>query len=156
MGVEIERKFLVTDEGWRAAATRSEDMVQGYLADSDQCAVRVRLAGGEARLTIKGAGLSIQRLEYEYPLPPADAEEMLASLCARRVVRKTRYYCPLGAHLFEVDVFAGDNAGLVVAEVELSRADEVFTRPSWLGEEVSGDARYLNNNLAEHPYCDWS
>jgi adenylate cyclase len=155
MAVEIERKFLVSGEEWRHLATRSERMVQGYLASTGTCAVRVRLEGDRARLNIKSAGLDIRRLEYEYPVPVEDAEEILEHLCDGRLVSKTRYYVPIAAHVFEVDEFEGENSGLVVAEVELESRDEWFERPSWLGREVSGEARYLNNNLAVEPYSRW-
>lgn len=155
MATEIERKFLVATDGWREGVSRSEPMYQGYLASTPTCAVRVRLEGDRARINIKSAGLDIERREYEYDIPVDDAREILETLCGKRVVRKTRHYHPAGAHTFEIDVFEGANEGLVVAEVELSRRDEDFERPAWLGEEVSGDARYLNNNLATKPFRDW-
>ncbi len=155
MATEIERKFLVEGDAWREDAMRSEPMIQGYLASSSDGTVRVRLEGATAHINIKSAGLDIERREYEYVIPVDDAREILDSLCGGRVVRKTRHYCPAGAHTFEIDVFEGANQGLVVAEVELSSRDEDFERPSWLGEEVSGDARYLNNNLATRPFRDW-
>lgn len=155
MAVEIERKFLVLDESWRAQVERSERMEQGYLAGNEACSVRVRIAGDAARLNVKSAGLDIKRQEYEYTIPVADAREMLDTLCGLRVVRKVRHYVTVDAHLFEIDEFDGDNAPLVVAEVELGHRDEEFVHPAWLGAEVSGDARYLNNNLADHPYSRW-
>lgn len=155
MAVEIERKFLVTGDAWREAARESRRMRQGYLAVNDECTVRVRLDGDCARLNIKSSGLDIERQEYEYEIDPGDAAEMLDTLCARRIVDKTRYFVEFRGHTFEVDEFHGDNAGLVVAEVELAARDEVFARPPWLGEEVSGDPRYLNSNLAGDPYRQW-
>jgi adenylate cyclase len=157
MPVEIERKFLVTSDGWRRDVSRSEPMAQGYLAGppASRCSVRVRVAGDEAWLNITSLALGVQRDEYEYAIPRADAERMLATLCGERV-EKIRHHVTVGDHLFEVDEFAGENAGLVVAEVELSHADEPFERPVWLGREVTPLARYYNVNLASHPYSRWS
>jgi adenylate cyclase len=156
MSVEIERKFLVTSEAWRADATRSERMSQGYLAGPPAlCSVRVRVAGEAAWLNIKSVTVGVSRDEYEYAIPPADAERMLATLAGARV-EKVRHYATCGEHLFEIDEFLGDNAGLVVAEIELSHAGESFGRPAWLGREVSHLERYYNLNLAERPYSRWS
>lgn len=155
MATEIERKFLVTGDGWRSAVTGSEDYRQGYLANSASCSVRVRIGAGAAHLNIKSAHLGIHRTEYEYPVPVGDAEEMLAELCVAPPVEKTRYFVPQGRHTWEIDVFSGANQGLIVAEIELSRVDEAFERPPWLGEDVSDDARYYNVYLAQHPYTTW-
>ena len=155
MASEIERKFLVRDDSWRAAVTAAVSMRQGYLPGQETASVRVRIAGGDARLNIKSATLAVSRLEYEYPLPLADAEEMLERLCAGPLIEKTRHHVPWEGHLWEVDVFSGDNAGLVVAEIELGHPDEPFARPPWLGEEVSHDPRYYNVSLVEHPYKGW-
>lgn len=155
MATEIERKFLVTSDAWRAQAQDALRMRQGYLPGMETASVRVRVAGERAWLNIKGATLVVSRREYEYPIPLADAEEMLDALCARPLIEKTRHHVRLGPHLWEVDVFEGDNAGLVVAEVELSFPDEPFERPPWLGREVSGEARYYNVSLVRHPYRSW-
>ena len=157
MAVEIERKFLVSGDAWRRDVSRSEPMAQGYLAGppESRCSVRVRVAGNGAWLNIKSATLGVERDEYEYAIPRADAERMLATLCGERV-EKIRHHVTVGGHLFEVDEFIGDNAGLVVAEIELSHADEPFERPAWLGREVTPLARYYNVNLATHPYSRWS
>jgi adenylate cyclase len=155
VGREIERKFLVADERWRAGVTRSIPMEQGYLLASGECSVRVRIEGDEARLNIKSATLGIERDEFDYPIPRADAELMLARLCGRRTLRKRRHLVPHCGHVWEVDEFEGANRGLVVAEVELERADEPFAPPAWLGAEVSHDRRYYNVCLVEHPYCEW-
>lgn len=157
MAVEIERKFLVTGNAWRAAVSRSERMVQGYLAGppAARCSVRVRIAGTAAFLNIKSATAGVQRDEYEYAIPLEDARRLLATL-AGDVVEKTRHYVEVDDHEFEVDEFAGDNAGLVVAELELDRVDAPFPRPAWLGREVSSLVRYYNLNLAAHPYSRWS
>ena len=160
MAVEIERKFLVRHDGWRAEAGPGVPLRQGYLsrvtgADGVRSSVRVRTDGAQAFLNIKGATLGIRRQEFEYAIPPNDAEEMLATLCVGAVVEKTRYKVRLGRHVWEIDVFAGANAGLVVAEIELHDEAEDFLRPDWLGDEVSDDARYYNVCLAERPFRNW-
>ncbi len=155
MALEIERKFLVKDDRWRAAAGPGIPMRQGYLAGDGRCSVRVRIEGEEARLNIKSATLGVRRTEYDYPIPLADAEEMLRELCAHPPLEKTRYHVPWGGHRWDVDVFHGENEGLVVAELELAAEDEPFQRPPWLGEEVSHDPRYYNVRLVEHPYRLW-
>ncbi|MDZ7752423.1 MAG: CYTH domain-containing protein [Gammaproteobacteria bacterium] len=136
---EIERKFLLQDDSWRASVESSKRLVQGYLPGMKTASVRVRISGHDARLNIKSATLDVSRLEYEYPLPLDEAEEILERLCERPLIEKTRHHVPHGGHLWEVDEFAGDNAGLVVAEIELASADEAFERPSWVGDEVSDD-----------------
>ncbi|MDR2012270.1 MAG: CYTH domain-containing protein [Rhodanobacter sp.] len=155
--IEIERKFLVADDTWRAAVSRSVEMVQGYLAGppAARCSVRIRIEGERAFLNIKSAANAITRDEYEYPLPPADARHMLATL-AGAVVQKCRHYVEIGEHVFEIDEFTGRNAGLIVAEIELEAEDQSFPRPQWLGREVSHLARYYNLNLADYPYQAWS
>ena len=157
MGVEIERKFLVIGDAWRGAVSHSQAMAQGYLAGppAARCSVRVRIAGDDAFLNIKSLTLGIERDEYEYAIPRADAERMLATLAGERV-EKVRHHVDVEGHLFEVDEFRGENAGLVVAEIELQAVDAPFPRPSWLGAEVSHLARYYNLNLATHPYARWS
>lgn len=155
MAAEIERKFLVRNDSWRDRVTESRPFRQGYLIGAKQASVRVRLEGEQANLNIKGMTLGVSRQEYEYPIPLEDARAMLASLCGP-LIEKTRHFLPQGEHVWEIDVFEGDNAGLVVAEIELSREDEPFERPAWLGREVSGEARYYNVRLVEHPYKDWS
>lgn len=152
MGVEIERKFLVQGEGWRQGA--GQRLVQGYLNRDKARTVRVRMAGEQAFLTIKGVSRGATRAEFEYPIPVADAQALLA-LCEGPLVDKTRYRIPLGDVVWEVDVFAGENTGLVVAEVELPSEEAAFERPDWLGAEVTQDPRYFNSNLASHPYARW-
>ena len=154
MATEIERKFLLADERWRDDAGDGVHYVQGYLGLIDRASVRVRIAGDRANLNIKSAVLGIERLEYEYAVPLADAREMLA-LASGPPVDKTRYLVPFEGHTWEIDEFHGANAGLVVAEIELAAPDEAFARPPWIGDEVSDDPRYYNVNLAKHPYCDW-
>jgi adenylate cyclase len=155
MGVEIERKFLVKNDSWRVHVESEWHTMQGYLANNANATVRVRVRGDTAYLTIKGPGRGISRSEYEYPIPVADAEAMLKELAVSPPVDKVRYRVRAGKHLWYLDVFAGENAGLVMAEVELAAEDEVFERPDWLGDEVSGDPRYFNVNLARNPYKHW-
>ena len=162
MGIEIERKFLVVGEAWRAQAGRRVRMAQGYLNDhaavargAQKASVRVRIAGETAALNLKSRELGSMRQEFDYPIPLADAEALLA-LCVGGLIDKTRHYVTIGAHLWEVDEFHGDNAGLVVAEIELGAVDEAFERPAWLGAEVTGHARYYNLALAERPFAHWT
>ncbi len=155
MALEIERKFLVKGDGWRSLVRETLDFRQGYLHANPSLAVRVRRSAGEAFLTIKGAQDGISRLEFEYPIPVADAEAMLDHLCRKPIIEKRRHIVPLGAHTWEIDVFYGANEGLVLAEIELSSPDEAFERPDWLGEEVSADPRYYNAALNERPYREW-
>jgi len=155
MGVEIERKFLVSSDDWRLFADAGDHYRQGYLSHDPQRSVRVRIAGERAWLNIKHATSTIRRLEYEYPIPLDDAREMLDRLCSADCVDKVRYHVKHGRHLWEIDVFGGRNAGLVVAEIELDDEDERFDIPDWLGAEVSDDPRYYNMNLAQHPYSTW-
>ena len=153
MGTEIERKFLV-DPTWqpRDAGTLYK---QGYLNSAKERVVRVRIAGAEAKLTIKGPSVGITRPEFEYAITLADAQTMLDELCEQPLVEKTRHLEQHAGHSFEVDVFAGANQGLVIAELELASADELFEKPSWLGADVSHDARYFNSNLMRKPFSTW-
>lgn len=154
MGREIERKFLVKGDRWRALAPAVEYR-QGYLR-TEGATVRVRLAGEQGFLTIKGPTQGIGRAEFEYPIPAADARELLDTLCARPQIEKRRRRIPFGGHVWEVDEFLGENAGLVVAEVEVGDEAEAFEKPDWVGEEVSHDRRYANSALAERPYRTWA
>ena len=156
MAVETERKFLVDGDGWRDGAA-ARTIRQGYLCHGDENAasMRVRIFGNDAFVTIKGGKSGISRFEYEYPIPPADAEELLANLCQRPLIEKVRHTLDYGGIEWVVDVFEGDNAGLVVAEVELDHADQPFDLPPWAGREVTHDPRYLNVNLARHPFRLW-
>jgi len=157
VATEIERKFLVTGDAWRSTDSRRESMAQGYLAGppASRCSVRVRIADDNAFLNIKSIALGIERDEYEYAIPLDDAERMLATLAGQRV-EKIRHYVDVAGHLFEIDEFLGDNAGLIVAELELDRADAEFPRPDWLGGEVSHLPRYYNLNLATYPFSRWT
>jgi len=159
MAIEIERKFLVQGTAWRALAARSQHLVQGYLlraeAPAAACSVRVRIGGDAAWLSIKSALAGIERREYEYPVPRAEAQAMLDEFCDS-VIEKTRHYVRHGGLTFEVDEFLGDNAGLVVAELELKTTTQAFDRPEWIGRDVSELARYYNQHLLTHPYSRWS
>lgn len=162
MGIEIERKFLVRDDAWRAQASKVVRMAQGYLNDAaaldsgrQRASVRVRIADGRAFLNLKSRELGHTRQEFEYDVPMDDAQALLA-LCVGGLLEKQRHHVRVGAHLWEVDEFLGDNTGLVVAEIELAHADEDFERPAWLGREVTDEARYYNLALASRPYSAWS
>ncbi len=155
MGTEIERKYLIKDESWRVEAGEGVRFRQGYLVGSEKASVRVRVEGTRGNINIKSVTLGIRRMEYEYDIPLADAEELLDQLCEKPLVEKTRYFVTHGAHVWEIDEFVGDNEGLVVAEVELRNEDEVFELPPWAGEEVSHDRRYYNVSLVTRPYKTW-
>jgi adenylate cyclase len=154
MPQEIERKFLLKNDRWRSSVHESRVLRQGYLCGNRHASVRVRIDGERANLNIKSATLGVERLEFEYPIPPEHAEVLLADLCGE-VIEKTRHEVRYQGHLWEIDEFAGENAGLIVAEIELEDADEAFARPDWLGTEVSHDPRYYNSELARHPYSQW-
>ena len=155
MGREIERKFLVVGESWRAIVQRSEEYLQGYLANNHRCSIRVRVGGDRAWLNIKSATLGAERAEYEYAIPAEDGREMLCTLACDGLIEKTRHFVPYAGQLWEVDEFAGANAPLVVAEIELTSIDEPFERPPWAGTEVTDDGRYYNVCLARIPYSRW-
>lgn len=162
MGIEIERKFRVNGDSWRGQVTHSVRMAQGYLNDADalrsgrqRASVRVRIAGGEAFLNLKSRELGHTRQEFDYAVPVSDAEALL-ELCVGGRIDKVRHYVEFAGHTFEVDEFFAENAGLIVAELELAHADDVFARPDWLGEEVTDEARYYNLALAERPYSMWT
>jgi len=154
MGEEIERKFLVSGEAWRETAEGTRYR-QGFLSTEPERTVRVRVAGPRGSITVKGKNVGARRAEFEYEIPVADAERMLDTLCKRPLIEKVRYVLAVGAHTWEIDVFEGDNSGLVVAEIELRREDEAFERPEWVGDEVTDDPRYFNSNLVANPYRAW-
>lgn len=155
MATEIERKFLVRNSNWRENAGEGKAIRQGYLAGSKKGSVRIRICGEEATLNIKSATLGIRRLEYDYPIPRLDAMEMLELLCNKPPIEKIRYPVAVADHVWEVDVFSGANEGLIVAEIELADEHESFSRPDWIGEEVSHDPRYYNTCLVTRPYREW-
>lgn len=152
---EIERKFLLKTDAWRAAVARSEAMTQGYLVGNERTSVRVRIAGEAAALNIKSGGLVVSRLEYEYEIPLDEARELL-TLCTRPLIEKTRHYISMGALTWEIDEFRGDNEGLIVAELELGDEGQAFEAPTWLGREVTQHERYYNVRLVQYPYRDWT
>ena len=154
MGVEIERKFLVEGDAWRADAGEGVFCRQGYLDSGKGTTVRVRIMGTKAYLTIKGATSGITRSEFEYEIPFSDAESLL-ELCGDVVVEKTRYFITHGGNTWELDVFSGANNGLIMAEVELDSEEQPFELPDWAGTEVSTDPRYRNAHLARHPFREW-
>jgi len=154
MGKEIERKFLVKGDSWRSQA-HGKRYRQGYLSTVKERTVRVRVAGDQGYVTIKGITIGDTRPEYEYEIPLADANEMIDKLCERPFIEKTRYRIPQGEVVFEVDEFEGVNHGLIVAEVELKSEDQKFDKPGWLGDEVSNDPRYFNANLVAKPFTTW-
>lgn len=155
-GLEIERKFLVVNESYKELATSSTHIKQGYICSDRGRTVRVRIRGHQAFLTIKGPSFDngLSRYEFEKEITLDDAEHLFR-LCGPGVIDKTRYFVPVGNHVFEVDEFYGDNEGLVVAEVELSSVDDVFERPTFIGIEVTGDRRYYNSMLTLQPYNTW-
>jgi len=162
MGIEIERKFLVTSDAWRSAAHKVVPMAQGYLNDmamveggSQKASVRVRIEGDDAYLNLKSRERGHTRQEFNYPVPVQDARDLMA-LCVGGLIDKRRHYVNHCGHLWEVDEFLGDNAGLVVAELELQRADEDFVMPSWAGRQVTDTLRYYNLALASKPYSQWA
>lgn len=153
MTVEIERKFLVSDASF-LQQHRPHYFRQAYLNSDKQRTVRIRQQDQQAFITIKGKTSGISRQEFEYPIPLSDANALFA-LCETKPIEKNRYFIEHGKHCFEVDVFLGENAGLIIAEIELDHENESFTKPYWLGQEVSGESRYFNSQLSLTPYCSW-
>lgn len=154
MAKEIEHKFLVDAALWRPAGA-GVLYRQGYLSSVKERVVRVRIAGERGFITVKGITTGVTRLEFEYPIPLADAAVMLDALCERPLIEKTRHREVFAGRTWEIDVFHGDNDGLVVAEVEVAKAGDSIALPPWAGQEVSNDPRYFNNNLAANPYKNW-
>ena len=163
MPIEIERKFLVKPGAWQPRGA-GVHMQQGYLISGNGRTVRVRLseagssdpASSIGKLTVKGPTVGLSRPEFEYSIPGDDARYILEHLCEQPLIDKHRYREPYGQHTWEIDVFHGDNDGLIVAEVELTAEDNVLELPDWVGAEVSADYRYCNSNLRRYPYKDWS
>ena len=153
MAQEIERKFLVRGDAWH---TDNGTLIrQGYLYSGINGVVRVRTTGEHAYLTVKGRKFGISRLEFEYEIPLAEANEMLDKLCFKPLIEKVRHEVPMDGFTWEIDEFLGENAGLVVAEIELEDENQEFLKPDWVGIEVSNDVRYLNSNLVKNPYAKW-
>jgi adenylate cyclase len=154
VGVEIERKFLLSGDGWKSLG-EPVFFKQGYLSSNKERVVRVRIEGDRAVLTIKGANKGATRGEWEYEIPVADAIELLDGLCEQPLIEKFRRRIPFAGNVWEVDEFLGVNAGLVVAEIELQSEDQQFDQPDWIGAEVTDDLRYLNSNLIKQPFSTW-
>jgi len=158
MPKEIERKFLLANDGWRGLVHDMAGGVylcQGYLSTDTHCAVRVRIAGNKAWVGIKGKNHGATRLEFEYPIPLEDARLVLERLAKQPLIEKTRYATPFAGLIWEVDEFHGDNQGLIIAEVELEDEAQTFAKPDWAGKEVTGDPRYYNANLVANPFKSW-
>lgn len=153
MAVEIERKYLVKNHSWKKLAT-GVLYRQGYIPTVGRQTVRVRVVGTQGYLTIKGQNQGGVRSEFEYPIPLTDAEEMLDTLCSQPLIEKLRYKIPQGDLVWEVDEFLGDNAGLVVAEVELKDPQQSISLPDWIDRQVT-DSKYFNSSLVRHPYSKW-
>lgn len=154
MGKEIERKFLIKGEAWRALA-QGTMYRQGYLNSAKERTVRVRTVGEKAFLTIKGITVGATRAEYEYEIPFGDCNALLDNLAEKPLIEKKRYKIKRGDFTWEIDEFFGENLGLIVAEIELLSEDQAFDKPDWVGEEVTGDPRYFNSNLIKHPFTKW-
>ncbi len=154
MATEIERKFLVSSDAWRQGASGTRYR-QGYVHSGEGCTVRVRSSGQKAFLTLKGRSQGAARAEFEYERPMADAKVILDTLCYRPLIEKTRYCVDAGGLTWEIDEFHGENAGLILAEVDLDREDQEVPLPAWIGREVTGDPRYYNASLVRNPYSKW-
>jgi adenylate cyclase len=154
MAIEIEKKFLLTNESWKKDST-SEIYFQGYISSGTGKTVRVRIAGEKGFLTIKGKHSGLSRMEFEYPIPLDDAKVLLKEICEQPIIHKKRYRVEHSGFLWEIDEFYGENLGLVMAEIELENENQEFPIPEWLGREVSHDGRYYNASLRRNPYCNW-
>lgn len=154
--LEIERKFLVESNAFKVDSTLDIKIIQGFLNTHPERTVRVRLKGEEAFLTVKGIGndSGTTRFEWETQITPSEAINLI-DLCEPGILEKVRYHVPVGEHVYEVDEFLRENKGLIVAEIELQHEDEVFEKPDWLGEEVTGDVKYYNSQLSKYPYKSW-
>ena len=154
MAKEIERKFLVVGDNWRKLA-KGTHYRQGYLNSVKERTVRIRTIDDKAFLTVKGPNIGITRMEFEYEIPHKECLEMLTNLAEQPIIEKIRYKIAIDDLVWEIDEFLGVNKGLIVAEVELQNEEQKFSKPEWIGEEVSGDPRYFNSNLVKHPYTSW-
>jgi adenylate cyclase len=155
MAIEIEHKFLLANDDWREQIIRSVKYRQGYLSSQTTSSIRIRISDDHAWLNIKSATIGTHRHEYEYEIPLSDANEIINNLCRKPIIEKTRHFVIDDGNTWEIDEFDGDNRGLCVAEIELPEIGKPFSKPHWLGEEVTHDLRYYNNNLAIHPYLEW-
>jgi adenylate cyclase len=156
MAIEVEHKFLLANDRWRDEIYHSVHYRQGYLSGSPLSSVRVRISDSQAWLNIKSATIGTHRYEFEYEIPLADANTLLDELCHKPLIEKVRHLVRHGSHIWEIDEFEGENAGLIVAEIELSQIGESFAKPAWIGAEVTDDLRYYNNNLSKKPYKNWN
>jgi len=154
--IEIERKFLVKSDAFKEEAFKETRIVQGFLSTNKKRTVRIRLKGEQGFLTIKGLSSKdgLSRFEWEKEIPKTETEALL-KLCKKGIIDKIRYEVKAGDHIFEVDVFSGDNAGLIIAEVELKTEKEFFKKPDWLGKEVTGKVKYYNAQLSKKPFKKW-
>ncbi len=155
MAIEIERKFLLRNNDWQALEHTSAYYQQAYFCNTAKVSVRIRMSNAKAWVSFKSTTLEISRFEYEYEVPLNEAKQMMDEFSEGSIISKTRYFVPVESHIWEIDVFEGDNQGLVVAEIELQHTDEDFFKPAWIGEEVSKDMRYFNSNLVTYPFKDW-
>ena len=155
MAIEIEHKFLLANDDWREHITRSVKYRQGYLSSQTTNSIRIRISDDLAWLNIKSATIGTHRHEYEYEIPLPDANEIINTLCRKPIIEKTRHFVIDDGNTWEIDEFDGGNQGLIIAEIELSKIGKSFSKPDWLGQEVTHDLRYYNNNLAIHPYIEW-
>lgn len=152
--IEIERRFLLQNDGWRQCAGEPQKLYQGYLSVEKECTIRVRIIGTQAWLTIKGYISDVSRSEFEYPISLEDAQAMMDSLCSFKL-EKLRYGVHYEGHFFEIDEYFGENAPLIVAEIELPDEESPFAKPDWLGREITSDGRFTNAYLSKHPYSTW-
>jgi len=155
MTIEIEHKFLMEGNDWREHITHSIKYRQGYLSSQATSSIRVRISDKCAWLNIKSATVGTHRHEYEYEIPLLDANEIINTLCRKPIIEKTRHFVIDDGNTWEIDEFYGENQGLIIAEIELTEIGKFFSKPYWIGEEVTHDLRYYNNNLAVHPYSEW-
>ncbi len=155
MALEIEHKFLLKNNDWKKDIKKSFNYKQGYLISDSKKSVRIRTSNNKAWLNIKSATIGTHRQEYEYEIPFIEGEEILNTLCEKPLIEKIRHLVPYEQHIWEIDVFYGENEGLVVAEIELTEIGEHFLKPAWIDKEVTNDLRYYNNQLCKLPYKNW-
>lgn len=156
MGIEIERKYLLSSNEWRKQVNKEVIFQQGYLANNERSSVRIRIEGNVANINIKSMTLGRSRSEFEYDIPLTDAKELIETLCAKPIVKKTRYWVNFAGKCWEIDEFNEENQGLIVAEIELESEDESFEVPSWIGQEVTHLERYYNMCLRKYPFSQWT
>jgi len=156
MAIEIERKYLLSNDSWRENISKQVEFQQAYLANNERTSVRIRIEGELANINIKSMTLGRSRSEFEYSIPLADAQELINTLCTQPIVSKTRYWVYYAGKCWEIDEFSADNQGLIVAEIELDTEDESFELPLWVGEEVTHLERYYNMRLRSYPYNQWT